>query len=88
MLYGVGGPDGTGELECGTFRPYNLNTSFISARHWVQAPLVSCIDQRLATSILYHDIFQSPLPALHYSILSSFRSSYCCFLPLYHLRFS
>ena len=39
MLYGVGGPDGTGELECEMFRPYHLITSSISARHWVQASL-------------------------------------------------
>ena len=39
MLYGVGGPDGTGELECEMFRPYHLITSSISARHWVHASL-------------------------------------------------
>ena len=41
MLYGVGGPDGTGELDRGAFRPHHLITSLVSARPWVQAPLGS-----------------------------------------------
>jgi len=74
MLYGVSGPDGTGESGCGVFH-LRLNTSFISTRHWVQASLGPRINDRCATFILYHDIFPSPLCASLYSILSPFRSS-------------
>ena len=74
MLYGVGGPDGTGESGCEAFRSYHLNASFISACHWVQAPLGLRIPQRPATVILHHDIFPSPLYALIHTTLLSYLS--------------
>ena len=60
MLYGVSGPDGTGESECGIFRLCGLNTSFISARHWVQASLGPRIEERCATIVLCRGFFLSP----------------------------
>lgn len=83
MLYGVGGPDGTGEsTRSASF--ISSDTSFTSARHWVQASLGSYIDHCQATVVLYHDIFPPPLYTSLYSILLCFRLSYCCF----HLPFS
>ena len=89
MLYGVGGPDGTGELEWGMFRSPRLNAPLLnSTRHWVQASLGLYIDHRWETVILHHDIFSSPFCTPLYSILSSFRPSYCCFFlrSIYHPR--
>jgi len=88
MLYGVSGPDGTGESERGMFRLRRLNTSFISTRHWVQASLGPRIEDRCATIVLCRGFFPSPLCSPLYSILSPFLSSCRRFFPLFHLPFS
>jgi hypothetical protein len=48
MLYGVGGPDGTGESEQGRFFLHKLNGSLVSAHHWLQAPLAPIAQRPLS----------------------------------------